>query len=153
MEIDACMNRFRLASRELFNHYFHESTHDEELWVMNERFTTLEEQMFNALVTEPADIAAIIYGKLQPGIAVGLRLGEFAPWMLNREIDSGYWDYPIQEFTQEVVLHFKEYFDWDQTDFKDYRYVRVVIAAWPSHPELIGKHALVESHHVRFTKA
>jgi hypothetical protein len=147
------MNRFRLASRELFNHYFHASTHADEQWSVDERFATMEEHLFNALVTEPAEIPAVIYGHLQPNILVRLRFGEFAPWMLNRETDSGYWDHSQQKFTAEVVLQFKEFFDWDQADFKDYRFVRVVVAEWASHPELIGKHALVESHYVQFTRA
>lgn len=153
MELDALMNRFRLASRELFNHYFHASTHDDAQWAADERFTTLEEQLFHALVSEPANLSTAIYGRFQPTILVRLRIGEFAPLMLNRETESSYWDHPQQEFTQDAVFHFMQYFDWDHTDFKDNRYVRVVVAEWPSKPELVGKQALVESQYVRFTVA
>jgi hypothetical protein len=154
MELNALMIRFRLASRELFNHYFHASTHDENEWVTEERFATVQEHLFHALVLEAADIPEITYGKLQPSILVTLRTScEFAPWMLNRTIDSGYWDHPQPEVTQDAVLHFMYFFDFDQVDFKDYRYVRVVVASWPSHPELVGKHALIESQYVRFCKA
>jgi hypothetical protein len=153
MELNALMVRFRLASRELFNHYFHQSIHDEDEWDMAERFDTVQEHLFNALVTELANLPVVTYGKLQPSILVALRHSEFAPWMLNREIDSGYWDHSQREFNRDAVLQFVSFFDWDQTDFKDHRYVRVVVAAWPSHPELVGKQALVESQYMQFAKA
>jgi hypothetical protein len=152
MELDEHMMRFRLASRELFNHFFHVSTHDEERWVAYERFSFIEEQLFNALVTQPNDLARIHYGQLQTEIGVVLRRGEFAPWMLSREIGSGYWDHPLDEFNPDVRLQFLCFFDWDQVDFMDHRYVRVVVQSWPQYPEHVGKHALIESQYVRFVK-
>ena len=153
MELNALMNRFRNASRELFNHYFHASTHDEEAGSVDERYSIIEEQLFHALVTEPANIKPILYGRLQSQILVTLRNGNFAPWMLNRELDSGYWDHSQKEVTTDAVLQFIRYFDWDQFDFKDHHYVRVLVTEWPSHPEHVGKHALIESMYVQFVKA
>ncbi|MES2072001.1 MAG: hypothetical protein V4488_16715 [Pseudomonadota bacterium] len=152
MELNSLMVRFRLASRELFNHYFHASTHDEDEWVTEERFSIVEEHLFSALVTEPANLPYVPYGQLQANILVTLRSGEFAPWMLNRENNSGYWDHPQSEFTKDAVLHFMNFFDWDVVDFKDGRYVRVVVASWPSFPEHIGRQALVESQYVQFIR-
>ena len=153
MELDALLNRFRLASRELFNHYFHAGTHDEDAWLAEERFAIVQEHLFTALVTEPANLPDVPYGQLQPDIRVALRGSQSGPWMLNRELQSGYWDHPQREFTQDAVLRFMCFFDWDPVDFKDNHYVRVVVTAWPGHPELVGKHALVESLYVRFIRA
>jgi hypothetical protein len=152
MEIDILIHRFRLASRELFNHYFHVSTHDEDAWIAEERFNIIEENLFKFLVTEPANLPDIPYREPQPNIRIVPRNGDFAPWLLNREIDSGYWDYPLNEFTHEAVLIFCEFFDWDQIHFKDNLYVLVEIKAWSNHSNLVGKQALIEWQYVRFTK-
>ena len=153
VDLHALMTQFRLASRELFNNYFHTGDHDDAAWAAQERFTTLEEHLFTAMVTTPADLPRCTYGFLQPEISVVLARGRFAPWLLNRELDSGYWDHPQSEVTDDAVLSFITFFDWDAVDFIDNRYVRVLVKAWPSHPELTGKHALIETIYVRFAHA
>jgi hypothetical protein len=72
--------------------------------------------------------------------------------MLNRDVDSGYWDHPISISAPDTVFTFVEFFDWDQTSYKDNRYVRAIVRDWPSHPELIGKHALIETHYAIYEK-
>lgn len=81
-----------------------------------------------------------------------LRDGEFAPAMLNREIDSGYWDYRIEEIKKNAKMAFISFFDWDQLGVRDNHYVRVKIDHWQSHPDTVGKHALIDSRYIRFVK-
>ncbi|WP_322400862.1 hypothetical protein [Massilia luteola] len=150
-DIHSAMMRFRLASRELFNNYFRTGGRDDEAWQAQERFSLVEEHLFDALVTMPAGLPCGSYGKPQERISLALAYGELAPWMLNRELDSGYWDHAQTEFTGDAVLSFVTFFDWDLLDVIDWRYVRVIVRAWPSHPELAGKHALVETIYLRFT--
>jgi hypothetical protein len=50
-----------------------------------------------------------------------------------REIKSG-----------EAELHFTAYFDWNSMDYSDFRYYRVRIASFSTHPELAGRAALLE---------
>jgi hypothetical protein len=76
-----------------------------------------------------------------------------APIMLNRDIKSGYWDYPIDRFTNDARLLYICYFDWDSMHSRDNSLVRVQVSDWPSQPEAIGKHALVESFNVRYVLA
>ena len=71
--------------------------------------------------------------------------------MLNRDLCSGYWDYPLYEIHDDTVMVFVSYFDWDQLNYRDNNYVRVVIKEWLSHPEVIDKHGLIEAQYVRFT--
>lgn len=147
------MNQFRLASRELFNHYFRiPDPYDNNGWLLEERFSHVQRILFQKLVTEPASLSDTEYGDLQPEILVELRCSESTRIMINREIRSGYWDYPIEKITQDARLLFISFFDWDQLDYRDNRYVRLQIDTWPSHPETSGKHALIESQYVRFTK-
>ena len=153
MNIDEMMNRFRLASREVFNHFFRVSDpYNNDGWSFEERFSEVQAVLFKKLVTEPASLSDKGYGYLQPEILVELR-SESAPIMLNREVDSGYWDHPIKEVTKDARLLFISFFDWDQLDYRDNRYVRVQMDRWSSHPETVGKHALIESQYVRFVKA
>lgn len=106
--------------------------------------------LFQKLVTEPASLSGTKYGDPQRNILVELRDSVAAPIMLNREVDSGYWDYPVKEVTKEVRLLFVSFFDWDQLNYRDNQYARVQIEHWPTHSETVGKHALIESRYVRF---
>jgi hypothetical protein len=76
-----------------------------------------------------------------------------APIMLNREINSGYWDYPLEQFSNDTTLLYVAFFDWDRMSSRDNAYVQVQVSAWPSHPEAVGKHGLVESYNVRYVLA
>ena len=150
MQLDELMTQFRLASRGLFNNFFRtKDPYRTNGWELEERFREVQSVLFQALVTQPANLQEVPYGQPQPGIMVRLKT-EFAPIMLNRDINSGYWDYPLKEVTRDTRMIFIEFFDWDQLDVRDNRYVRVIVNSWPSRPEAQGKHALIESHYVEF---
>ncbi len=151
MDLDELMNRFRVASREIFNHYFRVlDPYNNDGWLLDERFGQVEAVLFEQLVTQPAKLPSVALGIHQPSIRVALRHGKFASIMINREIDSGYWDFPINEVTEDAQLSFLRFFDWDELAIRDNQYVRVIIDAWPSHPEAAGKHALIEAQYVVF---
>jgi hypothetical protein len=151
-ELDDLLNRFRLCSRELFNQFFHESdrSHDHG-WIQEGRYAEVEGLLFEKLVIEPGGLSILPYGALHPQIGVEPR-SAFAPIMINREIDSGYWDYRIPEATSDAQLGFLSFFDWDQLDYRDHRYARVKIVSWPPHQDTVGKHALIETQYVRFVR-
>jgi hypothetical protein len=154
LDVDDLVNKFRLASRELFNHFFRvPNPYDgDEGWEMRERFLAVQSVLFQKLVTEPAGLPSIKYGDPQTNITVKIRVNENVPVMLNREISSGYWDHPVKEATQEASFCFLAFFDWDQLGYQDNRHVRVRVDRWPSHPEVIGKHALIDCQYIRFVK-
>jgi hypothetical protein len=151
--LDESLDRFRIASRELFNHYFRATDRDARVgWTLAERFSEVEAVLFQKLVTEPFQLPNIRYG--EPISAIHVRpTTDRTPIMLNREIDSGYWDFPLETVTREADLAFVRYFDWDQLAYRDNQYVRVRVEAWPSHPEAVGKYALIETQYVEFGKA
>jgi hypothetical protein len=155
MDLNQMMNRFRLASRALFNGFFHvldPRSDSVQAWLLEERFSSVEEVLFRKLVGEAASLPDIRYGDLQPAIHVTLRDGGMAPIMLNREIDSGHWDYPVMRVTDDARLQFVRFFDWDQLDYRDNQYVRVKVDHWPSHADAVGKHGLIETQYVKFVK-
>jgi len=152
MELDARLNQFRIASRELFNLFFRldKPYENDGAWVLEERYREVEKLLFEKLVLEPSALSGQ-YGALNPRIRVVLKHGEFAPIMLNREVNSGYWDYPLREVTKEAALGFISYFDWDQLDYRDHRYVRVQVLEWPSQSAVVGKQAFIEAQYVKFS--
>jgi hypothetical protein len=157
MNYDVQLNRFRVASRELFNNSFRVENAsgngtDPEAWDALERFEEVECVLFEKMVLEPLEMAGPTYGHRNPRIRVCLRSGSSAPIMMNRDVDSGYWDHALREVTDDAVLEFVRFFDWDQLHYCDYRYVRVVVAGWPSQPAAVGKHALIESQYVRYAE-
>jgi hypothetical protein len=153
VDLDELVNRFRLASRELFNQFFRiPRPYDNDGWLLEERFAEVEVLLFQKLVIEPAGLPEGRYGAPNPNIRVALQ-SDHAPIMLNREINSGYWDYPLEEVTAEAQLTFISFFDWDQLAYRDNRYVRVRVDGWPSHVETLGKHAFMQADHVRYAKA
>lgn len=153
MDVNKRMGMFRLASRELFNNYFHVKAHGEDAWVAEERFSNVEEELFRALVTEPERLPDIDYQECQPSIQVELKSGlSSAPWHLSRGPDSGAWDHPQTFCLPDARLKFICFFDWDKIGIKDYQYVRVEVESWPSKPELEKREALIEYQYVCFTK-
>lgn len=155
-DIDELLQRFRLASRELFNHYFRIGNpykRGSGAWIPEERFREVECLLFQKLVVEPANLPTIEYGDLHEGILVTPRYSGVMSVLLNREVDSGYWDYPLTEITEDAQVFFLSFFDWDQLDFRDNRFVRVQIGQWPAHPEAVGKHGLIDAHYARFVKS
>lgn len=154
LDIDDTVMRFSLASRELFNNFFHvKSGYENDGWSGEERFSAVQEVLFQKLVIEPAGLPSTAYGEPCDSLLVELRHQGRTPIMINREIRSGYWDYPVTEISGDCRMVFVEFFDWDQLAYKDHRYVHVRIDRCPEYPGVEGKHALIEKHYVRFARA
>ena len=120
MNVDRSMQRFRTASRELFNTHFRiESPWENDGWSLEARFCRVEAVLFEQLVASPLGLSLAPYGELQTQIRVVLRGGSLAPIMPNRETDSGYWDAKPNEVTADAELSFIRFFDWDLLDVRD----------------------------------
>jgi hypothetical protein len=153
MSLDDLMNRFRLASRELFNNYFRvDIPSSADPWLVEERFSNVQDELFQMMVTEPASLSRIDYGQLQTDIAIELQ-ADSIPWLLNREKDSGYWDAQPSEVTREAQLKFISFFDWDQLSYRDNTYVKVLVMDWPAKSSVVGRNALIEAQYVRYVRA
>jgi len=167
MDLHRSMRRFRLASRELFNNYFLDEQADEVDDRLLDGFDAVENLLFATLVLEPCSVPPSAtnfqYGiDAHPSIRVRLpnngdngdllEIDEplCAPILINREKNSGYWDYPLDRFSNEAKLLFVGFFDWDARYCRDNTYVLVQISEWPSHPEVIGKRALIEAQYVQY---
>jgi hypothetical protein len=151
--IDDALRRFRIADRELYNQHFHipnPYNDTDTAFAAMERFEEVQACLFNALVSGPLDLEPVRYRQTQPAIRVELLHSE-TPVMLNRELDSGYWDHPVTELSPQIPIAFISYFDWDQLNYHDNYYVRGEILENEMAPELVGKHVLIECLNVQFT--
>ena len=147
------LEEFRVASRELFNHYFRVKNawkNQEQAWRSVGRFEGVRLVLFQKMVSEVLDVVVAEYGMPQENILVVPKFGTSISADINREVNSGYWDFPVEEIHSDAVLRFVEFFDWDVLSMRDHQYVRVVIASCTSVPEIVGKHALVQSHQVSY---
>lgn len=153
VSLDRCMDDFLTATRGLFNRYFRELDPEANpcrAWDREELYSEIEAALYRALVLLPCELAELAYKKEHPQIIVTPN-GDFdLPVMLNREIDGGYWDYPLDKLPRDTKLHFLSYFDWSGIDRKDHRYVRAVVDAAPQRADILRKHCLVETHYVTF---
>lgn len=104
------------------------------------------------MVCTPLGLPDIALGQAQNRIKVVAQSYPLAA-MVNRDIHSGYWDYPLKELGSRSTLHFISFFDWDNLEGFDNQYVRVLIQDCPGHPEVNGKHALIEVRLVKFREA
>ncbi len=154
VHINEQMNRFRLASRSTFNQYFYPTSYGEKGFSLAafERFEAVEQALFNSLVIKPCQLTPVRYGTdVINEIGVCVSSSGQVPVMINREVDSGYWDHPVREITSDTKMSFIGYFDFDHTRPMDHRYARVVIVATQPDSEILGKHALIETQYIEFT--
>src|SRR5712664_1003199 len=105
MEMNELVSRFRLASRDVRNRYFHPPDWDENEWDVMEWFEEVERALFESLVLCPAGLDNIDYGTPNPNIVVALTTVG-VPIMVNRERGgaSGYWDHPVKTIDTSATL-------------------------------------------------
>lgn len=144
------MAAYREAIRHLWNSTF--STLEESLrfGICLELFEEIDDLIFRSLVCEPLGIEFVEKASFDPIInlkVTPISLLTEVHVMINRSIPaSGYWDDPIKVINaSDVDLALIGFFDWDGYNVKDCAYYRVRIIDCKSHPNLIGRDALIET--------
>jgi hypothetical protein len=150
-DITKTMHEYRECVRGLWNRFLLPNAPRSDFDAV-ERFQDLSAQLFDELVLRP--LAAPFQQRTRSTPYAFLRVqptSEPAPLMINRTAPrGGYWDEPITGLAcSGLSLAFVEYFDWDDFDYIDLQYYRIVIEACDEHPQLIGREALMEVHHAR----
>jgi hypothetical protein len=81
-----------------------------------------------------------------PFLKIVLNAAE-CPALISRPDNGGgkYWDEPVNRLGRDVDLRLIDYYDWDEFNYVDFRYYKVKIAAFPAHPNLVGREALIET--------
>lgn len=148
-DIEEALQNFRLASRDLYNHSFKRLIRYNSQ--LDEYFSDIQDLLFKSLVTDPLELDYLKYGDIQADIFVRNTMSSTVPVMINREVNSGYWDYPINELSNDAVVNFVSFFDFDQARSMDCQYVLTHITSWQKHQEIVGKFALIEYQYAVFT--
>ncbi len=153
MKASSHINKFLISSRQLFNGFFlleNPCDNADEAWDLRDLFNPVQAALFYALVLAPLDISGPSYGMAPQSIRVRSNTGGRLPAMINRELESGYWDFPIKECGDDVDLRFIRFFDWSEIERRDNRYVMVKIVSSSKNREIIDKLALIESHYCSY---
>ncbi len=67
------------------------------------------------------------------------------PAMISRIKDQGsYWDNPLRQLSPSDDLRFIDFYDFDESGYRDLQYCQVEITSSPQHPEVVGHLALIE---------
>jgi hypothetical protein len=125
-------------------------------WNSVERFQEIQRILFDHLVLFKLDReypSDDLFRKPIPYIRVAPSSSFGCPIMIARptpEVPLGLWDDPVDRVTAaQVDLHFREFFDWNLLDYRDFQYYRVSIASFEEQPHLVGREALIERQYVK----
>jgi hypothetical protein len=149
-DITELIQRHRECSRHLWNTYFWPQAQTDDDWDLRDQFEDISAQLFTSLVLWPIERESYVFNPayLRPHREVPfLRVipNGLCSILINREISSGYWDYPIKTVEEnDVDMRFIHYFDWWNVGHRDFEFFRVLIVSSIAHPELNGRHALVK---------
>ena len=92
------------------------------------------------MVLIPEKIGLMEYGAPHPDIEVSAAIDlKILPAFINRERNSGYWDYHVNQIPAPAKIKFICFFYWSDLDTRDNEFVRVLIDECPSFPELRRK--------------
>jgi hypothetical protein len=147
-DITALLSNFRECARHTWNCHFlalGTATFDEV-----DDFRDLADKLFDVLVCRPLDIfGSGLLGMATAGrIRIVPNIASGCPILIRRPrpgTNNAYWDDPVNVVTPaEADLRFVGYFDFDVCGRRDLRYFEVKILRFDSHPELLGRQALVE---------
>jgi len=150
-DVTALMDSYRECARHLWNCYFAKDAELRQDWDLRDEFNAIAVGLFRSLVLRklgredaevvPDHIVArrpLLFLRLEPPVGSVIHVNRSA------EMTSGYWDDPVNRVDPDALdLRFVQYFDWWQLGFRDFAYYRVRIEGSRSHPDLIGRDALV----------
>ncbi len=148
-DISSIFDHYRIAARTLWNVGFWADT-DFRNWDSVEQFDEIQKILFRELVLRKVGRewpVQHIFEKTIPFFSLIPSIKPTPIMIQNPRPDKprGYWDHPVNRVDPEgVEIHFLGYFDWNRLDYADFRYYQGVIARFDTHPDLVGREALIE---------
>ena len=151
-DVTPIFETYRECARHLRNTYF--STRDNEDWEIIEDFEAVASVLFERLVLGQLAEERCCGSHFEPELQSMIKdnkikivpAADRMPVMISRELNSGYWDYPIQCLEPEdTEISFKSYFDWDQFGLIDFRYYLGIITSSTKYPDIVGHEVLIET--------
>jgi hypothetical protein len=160
-DVTSYFTTYRECARHLWNTYFQPIAQApgslDQSWNVRDRFDNIARALFSSLVLLPLgvdDAELAPANSAEPMPLRGFRLvpsGEYgAPININRDLPrSGYWDHPLSVVRPtDVDLRLLRFFDFDELGHRDFKHYEALIAASATHPEIVGRAALIECAYV-----
>lgn len=154
-DITDIVQGYRECACHVWNTHFLPASPD---WDERDRFADACVALFRGLVLLPlgrdVDLQPDYRQPLLPLRFVRVFPATNAEVIVNREVDSGYWDWgnPMPRVEKDDMdLRFIHFFDWNLLGPRDFEFVRVLIATSEKFPAASGKHALIRSTEVTFS--
>ncbi len=152
-DVTEILDHYRITARSLWNTGFW-AVHSLRTPELADPFLEINLILFDALVLarlgqewEPARLfrSPIPFLRVAPSAPT-------VPILINnpRPEGNGYWDHPLKSVhSDNIEMHFIEFFDWNQFDYLDFQYYRVEITNCDDHPDVNGREALIERQSAR----
>jgi hypothetical protein len=148
-DVTVVMDRYRECVRHVWNAYFAAEAREDADWDAIDDFNAAAGYLFRALVLrelghEAGEADSLVETRQEPLLFLRVVVDPIAEIHINRELTSGYWDYPLTRVAKDdLELAFLGYFDWAVVDHRDFAYYRVRIVGSAKYPDVVGKDALV----------
>jgi hypothetical protein len=149
-ECTQSLREYRDLLRVIWNDYFlsRPIVRDPDAHVL---FNDAAARLFEALIYLPLGIYVPVTDRYQPGLS-GDFIVEIAVSEANLAVNARPQSVPGKIYGKptlpvrpgEAELRFVAFFDWNEFGQREFALLRVQIAKFESHPELVGRHALVE---------
>lgn len=150
-DVTAVFNHYRVSARAIWNTAFWPDA-DLRHWDAVDQFDAIQQHLFAELVLSKLDKEwpfDKIFKQAIPFFQVVPSSSQTSILIQNPrpEAAHGYWDHPLNIIKRgQAELCFMDYFDWNRMDYIDLRYYRVQIGRFDTHPELVGREALIDCH-------
>ncbi len=152
-DVTPLMDTYRECVRHLWNSYFQRDALSGQDWDLRDEFNDISLALFRALVLRKIDredfeVMPDHWAPRTPLPFLRLVIEYSSTILINREMDSGYWDHPLKVVAKgDLDLHYIHLFDWSDLDFRDFAFYRVRIVGSGRYPEVVGKDALIPVGH------
>ncbi len=152
-DVSGIFDHYRMSARAIWNTAFWPD-HDFRNWDSIDQFHQIEKLLFQELVLAKVDRnwpLQDLFGKAISFFQIVPSLVHGTPIMIQNPrpgAPTGYWDDPVKLVKpEEAEMLFIAYFDWNEMDYIDLRYYRVKITSFDTHPEVVGREALIDRQH------
>jgi hypothetical protein len=155
-DVTVLLRNYRECVRSLWNTYYRPRIGESLDWDLRDEFEGIACAIFSSLVSREIGTddeiahAAISSPEPRTNLHIVPIVEHGIPILISRDIPArGYWDHPVAHIrSTDAELRLVRFFDFDVLGYRDYRYYEVYICGSTTHPEIIGRFALVEIEHV-----
>jgi hypothetical protein len=128
-------------------HFRRDAERDND-WDLSELFDEVAARLFHAIVLRKIGRDRALQPDFlcpkEPLMFLRLEFGRRSDLMVNRGVNTGYWDDPLRvASSDDLDLRFVQFFDWSSLEYRDFALYRARIVASVPHPEVVGRDVLV----------